>query len=170
MTSLGFRPEIDPETGEKYLAVERRGLDLLKSPLLNKGTAFTEDERDAFDLFGLLPARVSTIEDQIDRFRDQYSHKTTDLGRNIELNALLDRNETLFYRFIVENLEEVVPIIYTPTVAYACRHWSRIFRRARGIYISPRDRGHMAAALRSRAEVAESGHRGHRQRADPRDR
>ena len=150
MTSLGFRPKTDPETGERYLAVERRGFDLLKSPLLNKGTAFTEDERDAFGLFGLLPARVSTIEDQVDRFRDQYSQKTTDLGRNIELNALLDANETLFYRVVVGNLDEFVPIIYTPTVAVACAHWSRIYRRSRGIYITPRDRGRMTEVLKSR--------------------
>ncbi len=150
MSSLGFRPETDPETGERYLAVERRGFDLVKSPLLNKGTAFTEEERDVFDLAGLLPARVSTIDDQVERFLEQYALKTTDLGRNIELNGLLDANETLFYRVVIDNLEELVPIIYTPTVAVACAHWSRIFRRARGIYITPRDRGRMTEVLQSR--------------------
>jgi malic enzyme len=150
MSSLGFRPETDADTGERYLAVERRGFDLLKNPLLNKGTAFTEEERDLFDLRGLLPAHVSTIEEQIERFLAQYALKTTDLGRNIELNALLDANETLFYRVVVENLEELVPIIYTPTVAVACSHWSRIFRRSRGIYITPDDRGRMTQVLLSR--------------------
>jgi len=150
MASLGFRPEIDMETGQRYLAVDKRGIDLLKSPLLNKGTAFTQEERDVFGLSGLLPAHVSTIEEQVSRFKAQYALKTTDLGRNIELNALLDANETLFYRVVTENLEECVPIIYTPTVAEACAHWSKIFRRSRGIYITPRDRGRMVELLQSR--------------------
>lgn len=150
MTSLGFTRRFDSDTGEPYLAVERRGMHLLKTPLLNKGTAFTLEERDAFGLRGMLPDHVSPIEEQLERVRNQYDHKDTDMAKNIYLNGLMDRNETLFYRFIVENLEETVPIIYTPTVAYACRHWSRIFRRARGIYITPRDRGHMEDALRAR--------------------
>jgi malic enzyme len=98
----------------------------------------------------MLPDHVSTIDEQLERVRNQYDHKDTAMAKNIYLNGLLDRNETLFYRFLIENLEETVPIIYTPTVAYACRHWSRIFRRARGIYITPRDRGHMTDALRAR--------------------
>jgi malate dehydrogenase (oxaloacetate-decarboxylating) len=150
MASLGFRQEVDPDTGERYLAVEKRGIDLLKSPLLNKGTAFSLREREAFGLWGLLPAHVSDIDEQIDRFKAQYALKTTDLGRNIELNTLLDANETLFYRVVVDHLEQLVPIIYTPTVAEACRHWSRIFRRSRGIYITPADRGRMTEVLRSR--------------------
>jgi len=153
MPDLGFESRVDPDTGERYLAVSVRGVGLLKSPLLNKGTAFSIEEREQFGLRGLLPDHVSTIDEQILRVRDQFDRKESELSQNVYLNGLLDRNETLFYRFIVENLEEVVPIIYTPTVAYACRHWSRIFRRARGIYISPRDRGHMPAALRSRAKL-----------------
>jgi len=153
MPDLGFEPRVDPDTGERYLAVSVRGASLLKLPLLNKGTGFSIDEREKFGLRGLLPDHVSTIDEQILRVRDQFDRKESELSKNVYLNGLLDRNETLFYRFIVENLEETVPIIYTPTVAYACRHWSRIFRRARGIYISPRDRGHMAAALRSRATM-----------------
>ena len=153
MPDLGFEPRVDPDTGGRYLAVSARGAGLLKSPLLNKGTGFSIEEREQFGLRGLLPDHVSTIDEQILRVRDQFDRKESALAKNVYLNGLLDRNETLFYRFIVENLEELVPIIYTPTVAYACRHWSRIFRRARGIYISPRDRGHMAAALRSRAKL-----------------
>jgi malic enzyme len=150
MATLGFRPAVDPETGEQYLVVDKRGIDLLKSPLLNKGTAFPLEEREAFGLWGLLPDHVSTLEEQVSRARYQYDQKTTDLGRNINLNNLLDRNETLFYRFVLDHLEETVPIIYTPTVAQACSHWSRIFRRARGIYITARDRGRMTTVLRSR--------------------
>ncbi|HEX9643862.1 MAG TPA: NAD-dependent malic enzyme [Acidimicrobiia bacterium] len=150
MATLGFRPAVDPETGEQHLVVDKRGIDLLKSPLLNKGTAFPLEEREAFGLWGLLPDHVSTMEEQVSRARYQYDQKTTDLGRNIHLNNLLDRNETLFYRFVLDHLEETVPIIYTPTVAQACSHWSRIFRRARGIYITAGDRGRMTTVLRSR--------------------
>ena len=150
MTSLGFTRAVDADTRDSYLAVSLRGMELLKTPLLNKGTAFTHEERDAFGLRGMLPHRVSTMEEQLERVRDQYDRKPDSMSRNIYLNGLLDRNETLFYRFVIENLEEAVPIIYTPTVAYACRHWSRIFRRSRGIYITPRDRGHMDEALRAR--------------------
>jgi malic enzyme len=153
MPELGFEPRIDPATGDKYLAVSARGAALLKSPVLNKGTGFSVEEREQFGLRGLLPDHVSTIDEQILRVRDQYDRKESQLSKNVYLNGLLDRNETLFYRFICENLEETVPIIYTPTVAYACRHWSRIFRRARGIYITPRDRGHMTTALSSRAKL-----------------
>lgn len=143
-------PQIDPETGERYLPVDTRGSDLLKTPRLNKGLAFTRREREDFGLLGMLPDHVSTIEEQLERVQDQIDHKTTDMGKNIYLNGLLDRNETLFYRYLVENLESSVPIVYTPTIANACRYWSRIFRRARGIYVTPRDRGRIVEALRCR--------------------
>jgi malate dehydrogenase (oxaloacetate-decarboxylating) len=143
-------PETDPETGERYLPVVLRGPDLLKTPLLNKGTAFTREEREAFGLIGMLPDHVSTIEDQLERVGDQIEHKATEMDKNIYLNGLLDRNETLFHRLLVENLSTLVPIVYTPTVAYACRHWSRIFRRARGVYVTPRDKGRVLAALQCR--------------------
>jgi malate dehydrogenase (oxaloacetate-decarboxylating) len=87
------------------------------------------------------------------RVRDQFDQKDSDLQKNIYLNGLQDRNETLFYRFIIEHLEDIVPVIYTPTVAQACRHWSKIFRRSRGIYITPRERGRMAQALASRPKA-----------------
>jgi malate dehydrogenase (oxaloacetate-decarboxylating) len=150
MTDLGYSAEVDPGTGRRFLAVHLRGEDLLKAPLLNKGTAFTREERDSLGLHGLLPDHVSSIEEQLLRVRDQFDDKDSDLQRNIYLNGLQDRNETLFYRFVIEHLEDIVPVIYTPTVALACRHWSRIYRRARGIYITPRDRGRMTEALTSR--------------------
>jgi malate dehydrogenase (oxaloacetate-decarboxylating) len=120
---------------------------------LNKGTAFTRSERDAFGLIGLLPDRVSGIEEQLDRVHNQMQFKATAMDKNIYLNGLMDRNETLFYRLLLNNLEEMVPLIYTPTVATACRHWSKIYRRSRGIYITPRDRGRMADVLRSRPQA-----------------
>ena len=145
-----YSPQVDPDTGERYLPVAARGQDLLKDPLLNKGTAFTEEERDAFGLRGLLPDHVSTIEDQLGRARTQIESKPEDLQKSIYLSGLQDRNETLFYRFLIENLEQTVPIVYTPVVAEACKHWSRIFRRARGVYVTPKDRGRIAGLLRSR--------------------
>lgn len=145
---------VDPDTGVRYLAVAERGTDLLKNPILNKGVAFTRQERESFGLIGLLPDRVAPIEEQVDRVANQIHYKATDMDKNIYLNGLMDRNETLFYRYLIENLPATVPLIYTPTVATACRHWSKIFRRSRGIYVTPRDRGRMADVLRSRHKAA----------------
>jgi malate dehydrogenase (oxaloacetate-decarboxylating) len=148
---MRFRPAIDATTGELYLPVEERGRQLLEEPLLNKGSAFTTEERDALELRGLLPYATSTMENHLARVRTQWENKSTSLEKHIFMASLQNRNETLFHRFILENLEEVVPIIYTPTVAEACRYWSRIFRQARGIYINPDDRGQIARALRASA-------------------
>ncbi|MDJ0925103.1 MAG: NAD-dependent malic enzyme [Acidimicrobiia bacterium] len=142
--------QIDPDTGERYLPVPLRGAALLKTPVLNKGTAFSRSEREMFGLVGMLPDHVSPIEEQVDRIANQIHHKVSEMDKNIYLNGLMDRNETLFYRYLVENLEETVPLIYTPTVALSCRHWSRIYRRARGVYVTPRDRGRILEALRCR--------------------
>lgn len=140
----------DERTGERFLAVPVRGEDLLRNPHLNKGLAFSSDERDALGLRGLLPHHVVPIETQLERIRNQFEQETTDIGRHVYLNALMDRNETLFHRFVLENLAETVPIVYTPTVAQACSHWSRIYRRQRGAYITPDDRGHIEQILRAR--------------------
>ncbi len=142
-------PQIDPGTGEIYLPVTERGQQLLRNPLLNKGTAFTERERDALGLRGLCPPRVFTIEEQIPRVYSAYQEKKTDLERNIYLSSLQDRNEVLFYRLVYEHLHEMTPMIYTPVVAEACRNWSRIFRRPRGLYLTPGDRGRFEAVLRN---------------------
>ena len=147
-------PVIDPDTGERFLPVAGRGADLLKTTLLNKGTAFTRDERDQFGLVGMLPDLVSPIDEQLERVKNQLRYKATAMDKNIYLNGLMDRNETLFHRLLLENLEEMVPLIYTPTVATACRHWSKIYRRSRGIYITPRDRGRMADVLRCRPKAS----------------
>ncbi len=147
---MRFRSRIDEESGERYLAVDVRGSSILGDAFLNKGAAFSREEREDLGIVGLLPDHVSTIDDQLGRVRYQYSLKTTEMGRNIYLNSLMDRNETLFYRFLLDNLEELVPVIYTPTVAAACSHWSRIFRRAHGLYITPRDRGRIAEILKVR--------------------
>jgi malate dehydrogenase (oxaloacetate-decarboxylating) len=143
-------PVLDASTGELYLPVEQRGRQLLEEPLLNKGSAFTAEERDALGLRGLLPAHTSTMDEHLARVRSQWDAKPNPLEKHIYIAGLHDRNETLFHRFILENLQEVVPVVYTPTVAEACRHWSRIFRHARGIYVTPADRGQIARLLHSR--------------------
>lgn len=147
---MNFRPLVDHETGERYLPVAKRGDALLHDPFLNKGAAFSRDERRSFGLRGLLPDHIPTLEEQLLRVRTQLDAKVSDLDRNIYLSSLMDRNETLFYRFVMDNLEETVPVIYTPTVASTCKYWSRLYRTAHGIYITPRDRGRIADILLAR--------------------
>ncbi len=145
-----YEEHFDLTSGTRYVDVSLRGSDVLKSPILNKDTAFTRDERDDLKLSGLLPDHVDGIEAQLQRVQAQMDLKTTDLGRHVYLNSLMDRNVTLFYRYLLDNLEKMVPIIYTPTVAEASRHWSQIFRRSRGLYITPRHRGKIREVLQAR--------------------
>ena len=124
-----------------------RGLGLLHDPVLNKGTAFTEAERDALGLRGLLPPRVFTQSEQVTRALENFHKKPDDLEKYIFLTALHDRNETLFYRIVIDHIEEMMPIIYTPTVGAACRAYGHIYRRPRGVYLSAEDRGRVAEVL-----------------------
>ena len=117
------------------------GVDWLHNPVFNKGTAFTEAERDALGLRGLLPPHVQTMAEQVQRVMANFRSKSSDLERYIQIAGLQDRNETLFYRVVMDNLEELMPIIYTPTVGKACQEYGHIFRRSRGCYISSNDRG-----------------------------
>ena len=137
--------------GRARVEVPLRGVALLRHPLYNKGTAFTREERVAFGLDGLLPDAVSTIEQQARRVHANIVRKEDPLERHVGLAALQDRNETLFYRVLVDNLEELLPIVYTPTVGVACQEFSRIFRRARGLWITPGHRGRIEAVLESAA-------------------
>ena len=113
-----------------------RGAHLLATPALNKGTAFTDEERTRFGLHGLLPPHVETLEEQVDRAYEAYKVFVTDLSRHIYLRALQDNNEVLFYRLLLDHIEEMMPIVYTPVVAEACKHFSHIYRRPRGLFVS----------------------------------
>ena len=139
MTSEAKRP----------LYVPYAGPPLLEMPLLNKGSAFTREERFEFNLVGLLPQNVETIEEQAERAYRQYRQCQTDLDRHIYLRAIQDDNETLYFRLVSEHLEEMLPIIYTPTVGQACEEFSNIYRNHRGLFVSYPDRDRMDDILRS---------------------
>lgn len=131
------------------MKTDRSGIDILHDPILNKGTAFTQEEREALELHGLLPPRVFSLEEQEKRVLENYRRKTSDIEKYIYMIALQDRNETLFYRVVIDNIEEMMPIIYTPTVGQACQEYGHIFRRPRGLFVSAKDKGRMVDILKN---------------------
>lgn len=125
------------------------GAALLRDPVLNKDAAFTEEEREILGIRGLLPARVQTMEEQVMRTLENFRGKPNDIEKYLFLIALQERNKTLFYRVVMDYIEEMMRIIYTPTVGQACLEYGHIFRRPRGIFISAKDRGRMPELLRN---------------------
>jgi malate dehydrogenase (oxaloacetate-decarboxylating) len=132
---------------EETIEISLTGRSLLENPLLNKGSAFSEEERRDFGLLGLLPPHVSSTDEQLARTYGSYKDKSTDLERYIYLASLQDRNETLFYRLLQEHITEMMPIIYTPVVGEGCTQYSRIYRRPRGLYIPYTQRNDIGTVL-----------------------
>src|ERR1700730_10255093 len=126
-----------------------RGIEVLDSPNLNKGTAFTEEEREQLGLVGLLPDSGEDIDLQLARVLGHQKERPTDLERYIYLNGLCDRNETLFYKLLMSDPMRFLPIVYDPTVAKACLKFGYIYRRSRGLYLSIRHHGRVAEVLRN---------------------
>lgn len=139
-----------PDGSVSHIETPLSGNDLLSSSKLNKGCAFNEEEREAFNLTGLLPLQVETLQQQVTRMYIQYSEHKTALGKNIYLNVLHDYNETLFYKLVSQHLEEMLPIIYTPTVGEAVQRFSLEHRKAKGLYISYPDRDRIMQILENR--------------------
>lgn len=127
----------------------KTGFELLHNPVLNKGTAFTEKERDEFGIRGLLPPNVHSQKEQVIRVLKNFRAKTSALSKYIYLMGLKDRNETLFYRAVVDNIEELMPIIYTPTIGEACVEYGNIFRSPQGLFITAKDKGRIEDVLRN---------------------
>jgi malate dehydrogenase (oxaloacetate-decarboxylating)(NADP+) len=126
-----------------------RGIDVLRDPILNKGSAFTEKERDELGLRGLLPAHVFSQDEQVERVLTSLRKLTDPLDKFVALNALHDRNESLFFRILCDHIDEMQPLVYTPTVGLACQKFGHIFQRPRGMFIGANDRGNIARILRN---------------------
>jgi malate dehydrogenase (oxaloacetate-decarboxylating)(NADP+) len=129
------------------LAALPKGVAILQDPALNKGTAFTEAERDVLKLRGLLPPHVASQELQLGRVLENFRRQPTDLEKYVSLRSLHDRNETLFFRLLIENPDEMMPIVYTPTVGLACQRYTHIYQRPHGVFVSASDRGRVAEVL-----------------------
>ncbi len=134
---------------DNELSVFNYGVKIIHDPIRNKGTAFTEADREALNLTGLLPPRVHSPAEQELRVLGNIRNQPTDLDRYLYLISLQDRNETLFYRVVMNNIEEMMPLIYTPTVGAACQAFQHVFRRPRGFYVSARDRGNIKKILQN---------------------
>jgi malate dehydrogenase (oxaloacetate-decarboxylating) len=141
--------ELTSEAGRMVARVRLRGASVLASPLLNRGTAFTVAERTELGLTGLLPDRVSTIDGQLARVYAQYLRQPDDLSKNLYLANLRDRNEVLFYRLLIDHIEEMLPIVYTPTVGTAIERYSHEYRRPRGVYLSVNHPDQVETAFRN---------------------
>lgn len=148
---LDFKLKRDEQTGEIYIETSLCGKPLLTTPQLNKGTAFTREEREAFGLLGKLPYRVETIDEQVKRAFLQYSSYTTRLQQNIYLNNLNDKNQILFYKLLSRHLAEMLPTIYTPIVGAAVKRFSLEYRQPRGLYIAHSDKNKIDEIIKNRS-------------------
>lgn len=148
---LDFKVSRDEETGELFVETSICGKLLLTTPQLNKGTAFTHDERKAFGLLGKLPNRVETLDEQVKRAYFQFASYTSRLQQNIYLNNLHDKNQILFYKLVRRHLAEMLPVIYTPIVGTAVKRYSREYRQPRGLYISYPDQHHIDEIINNRS-------------------
>lgn len=137
------------KNSKKPLYIHYAGPSLLETPLLNKSSAFSPDERKEFNLTGLIPPRYETIKEQVSRAYLQYKTFAEPINQHIYLRAIQDNNETMFYRLVKEHIEEMMPIIYTPTVGDACEQFSDIYRSARGLFISYEDQDNIDDILRN---------------------
>lgn len=142
--------KINSAEGGQYLTTNLKGMAVLDRPLLNKSTAFTEEERRDLGLLGLLPPHVETISQQAARRYEAFCAKESPIEKHIYLRALQDTNETLFYRLLADHIEEMMPMVYTPVVGAACQQFSHIYRRPRGLFISYPDRERMTEMLANR--------------------
>src|SRR5215510_6382311 len=140
-------PAPTPDRAGSHVDTALSGYELLNDPLLNKGTAFTEAERDAFDLHGLLPPHVAELDYQVQRRLAAFRGLGSDLQRYVFLRGLQDSNETLFYALLTRNIEEMLPIVYTPTVGLGCQSFSQIFRKPRGLFLSVPHKGKIRSIL-----------------------
>lgn len=138
-------PNSKSNTSQK--PAELRGFDLLNDARYNKSTAYTEEERDALRLRGLIPPAIFSQEEQATRVLDNLRRKTSDIEKYIFLQALANRNERLFYRVAIDNIDEIMPLIYTPTVGQACQEFAQNFRQPKGLYITRKDKGQVANVL-----------------------
>src|ERR1700683_4351390 len=139
--------QLKPAPGQKPLQVSLSGYDLINSPRLNKGTAFADPERDAFDLHGLLPPHVGNLDQQVDRRMQALAGQATPFNKYAFLRDLQDTNETLFYALLVRNVEQMLPLVYTPTVGEGCQRFSEIWRKPRGLFLSYPNKDRIAQIL-----------------------
>jgi malate dehydrogenase (oxaloacetate-decarboxylating) len=139
--------QLQETANQQALQVSLSGFNLINSPRLNKGTAFSEDERDAFDLHGLLPPHVGTLDEQITRRLHALERQPTPFSKYAFLRDLQDTNETLFYALVVRNVERMLPLVYTPTVGEGCQRFSEIWRKPRGLFLSYTDKHRIAQIL-----------------------
>src|SRR5271163_4329979 len=133
---MEMNTQLQSTASETVLQVSLSGLDLINSPRLNKGTAFSDHERDVFDLHGLLPPHVGTLDEQLERRTEALADESTPFTKYSLLRDLQDTNETLFYALLVRNIDQMLPLVYTPTVGEGCQRFSEIWRKPRGLFLS----------------------------------